>query len=285
MITWENLAHVLLDHGVGVVIVDGFEVLGFHFKPADVGVLLGPDGHVSHQVFHEDRIVVGTLGDVLFVGALQHGVELTGGAGLYELDEVFHPDGLIKADGEGDEATLIVSASLANGLAAGAKGGHGHFDGGDEVVLPFLPSVDFEDDAVVEEAFGSGDGSRFGAEVGEAEFDVGGVRSEAGEELSGQSSDGFDIDDLTVGVQGLDEAGHVGALVVMGQIDGEGDGRHSVLHLLIPISDLKRVAEVANADPIYRDVAMVTFVLGVFQGHGSERGARCPETKIPTAAR
>lgn len=165
------VAFVFFDHGPGVVVMDRFEVFGFDAIPSDRGMLIGFDSDVAHYIFYEDGVVVGGFGDKFFVWAFEDRVELSGSGGFDEVDEFFDPDGGGEAHGEGDDAALVVGAAFADGFGAGAERGDRDFDGDDEVgEVGFC--VDFENDAVVEQAWGGGDGGGFGAEVGEAEFEV-----------------------------------------------------------------------------------------------------------------
>jgi len=68
----------------------------------------------------------------------------------------------------------------------------------------------------------------------------------------------------------------VGAFVLMGQIDGEGDGGDGVLFCLIAISDTKGEAQVADADPVDGDAAVVVLVLRVGKGSHRKRGEKNP---------
>ena len=60
-----------LDHRPSIVIVDGLEVFSLHAEPRDARIGLGLLRDVADEVFDEDGIVVGGLGDEFFVRALQ----------------------------------------------------------------------------------------------------------------------------------------------------------------------------------------------------------------------
>lgn len=107
---------VLLDEGVGVVVVDRFEVLGLHAVPNDVGVPIGAFRHIANEVFDEDRVIVSAFGDSLFVGTFENAIEFAGGALFDELDEVFHPGRGACSHGKGDVAALVMGAAVADGL-------------------------------------------------------------------------------------------------------------------------------------------------------------------------
>ena len=85
---------LVLNQGVGVVVVDAFQVFGFDLIPSDALVLLQAADDVSDKVFHEDGVFVGGFGDVLFVGPLEKRVEAAAGRGFHNFDEASNPDGL-----------------------------------------------------------------------------------------------------------------------------------------------------------------------------------------------
>lgn len=64
-----------LDHGVGAVVMDAFEIFGFDPVPLDIGVGIAFHGHGANEVFDENWIIVGSLGDMFFVGPLKEGVD------------------------------------------------------------------------------------------------------------------------------------------------------------------------------------------------------------------
>ena len=64
------LRFVALNQGIGTVIVDGLEVLRFHHIRIDQCFGVHRSSHVAHDVLDEFWIVVGALGDVLFIGTL-----------------------------------------------------------------------------------------------------------------------------------------------------------------------------------------------------------------------
>ena len=64
-----------LDHGVGAVVMDAFEVFGFNLVPLDIGVGIAFYGDGANEVFDENGIIVGSLGDMLFVGPFEERVD------------------------------------------------------------------------------------------------------------------------------------------------------------------------------------------------------------------
>ena len=105
-----------LDQGVGVVVMDGLEVLRFDPVPGNVVLRVRARGDVADQVLDEDRVVVGAFGDGFFIGALEEAVKLRAGAGLDQANEVLDPDGALEPDGVSDLAPLVVGAGGGDGL-------------------------------------------------------------------------------------------------------------------------------------------------------------------------
>jgi hypothetical protein len=128
--------------------------------------------------------------------------------------------------------------------------------------------IDFEEDAVVEEALGAGDGGGFGAEVGEAEFEVGAAGFEAIEEFAGDGCGVGDGEFGAVGVEDLHEAAHVGAFVLVGEVDRHGDGGDGVLGAKFAVGDGEGELDAADADAVDGEAAVVEFGLGVGEAHG-----------------
>ena len=83
-------------------------------------------------------------------------------------------------------------------------------------------------------------------------------------------------------MQHFHKPAHVRALVLMGQIHGEGDHRHGVLLLLVTVADAQGITQAAHSYAIDRDLAVIAFVLSVFQS-GHEAGSWKAKTKSPTA--
>ena len=63
------------DHGVGAVVMDAFEVFGFDPVPLDIRVGIAFHGNGANEVFDENGIIVGSLGDMFFVGSFEEGVD------------------------------------------------------------------------------------------------------------------------------------------------------------------------------------------------------------------
>jgi len=63
------------DHGVGAVVMDAFEVFRFNPVPLDIGVGIAFHGDGANEVFDENWIIVGPLGDMFFVGSFEERVD------------------------------------------------------------------------------------------------------------------------------------------------------------------------------------------------------------------
>lgn len=98
------------------MVVDGFEVFGFDAVPGDIFFVICLFGDIANKVLDEDGVVVGALGDGLFVGAFENAVELAGGAFFDECNEVFDPDGGLGADSKRDVAPLVMGSTVADGF-------------------------------------------------------------------------------------------------------------------------------------------------------------------------
>src|SRR2546423_1711475 len=119
-------ALVPFDEGIRAVVVDGLEVLRLDHVSIDALVQVEHRGHVAHQVLDEFRMIVGALGHVLLVGALEQAVELARGLLLDDVDDLLDPHELVGAGGNGDVRALIVGATLGDALRAGAQARHRH---------------------------------------------------------------------------------------------------------------------------------------------------------------
>ena len=103
---------VAFDDGVGVVVVDGFEVFAADGIPADAVFVFHFTGKVADDVFDELGVVVGGFSDVFFVGAFEDGEDLGAGAAFDNVEEFFDPHGLAFAEADlgGHVAALVVGA-------------------------------------------------------------------------------------------------------------------------------------------------------------------------------
>jgi hypothetical protein len=142
-----------------------------------------------------------------------------------------------------------VGTAGADGLGAGAEGGDGHLDRDDKVRLVGI-CIHFKDHAVVEQAFRACGGCGLGAEVGEAELDVGFSAWSFFISSRGMAAMEATVSSVPCACRTSTKAAHVRAFVLVRQINGEGDGGDGVLHGLIAIADAQGEAQAADADPV-----------------------------------
>ena len=219
-----------LDIGIGIVIVDGFEILCFNGEPGDVGIKTQPGGHLPNDIFHEHGVVIGPLGHKLFVGSFQDGKDFGACTLFDQVDEVFHPDELPKPDMHSDNATLIMSARLTNLLGTWADGGNGNRDA--EVEILSLIARTTEPADILHETLGSAYGRPLFDEVGEFHLEVGGLGMEFLLHLIENLGECFHGDLSTVFVKNFHESAHMGSSEPMRKINVHVDVGYGVLESL-----------------------------------------------------
>lgn len=243
--------------------VDRLEVLGVDLVPGDAIVVVEADGEVADDVLDELGVVVGLLGDELFVGALEHGVDGRAGRGLEVRHHVLDPEcGLafagacLEADLGFDLAALVVGAVLADLLRARAEAGRRGGDAHHEVI--HVIGAALEGHLVVHQAGLLGDGRELLDEVGEAGLEVGFLGVEALADGAGEFGDAVGRDGFAgVVVEDLEEPAHVRALLVVGQGDVHVDGGDGGLLAAVGGAEADRINDVLDADAVDRDVALV----------------------------
>ena len=75
----------------------------------------------------------------------------------------------------------------------------------------------------------------------------------------------FDVDEPPVRVEHLDEAAHVRALEILGQIDQQADPRHGVLRLVCLVAHLDRVEQALHAHLVDAQLARIGLALAIGQ--------------------
>ena len=70
------------------MVVDRFKIFRFHRESHDARVLLQFERDVAHQIFNKFRVVVGALGDELFVAALEQAIQFARGGALGDISQV-----------------------------------------------------------------------------------------------------------------------------------------------------------------------------------------------------
>lgn len=118
---------------IGVVVVDGFQVFGFHPEPGDIGVGVKAYSNIADDILYEHGILICFLGDELFVRAFEKGINRCAGRFFHHPDQVLNPEKLPKGHFYGDQASLVVGSPITDFLRTRAKGGnrdrHSHHQG------------------------------------------------------------------------------------------------------------------------------------------------------------
>lgn len=146
--------------------MDAFEIFGFYAVPLDVGVGVAFEGNSTDEVLDKNRIIVGLFSHMFFVWPFEERKDFGAGTGFDQRNEILDPHGFAEGDLKSDEATLIMGATFADGLAAGAESGDGNCDSDFEAKI-FSVEGGVEVDLIIHEAWGGSDGSFFFYEVGE----------------------------------------------------------------------------------------------------------------------
>ena len=255
------------------MVVDALVVHSADLEPRDAGILLEEASGVADDVLDEDRIVVSLHGDVALVGALEDRIHWRGGGSLGNANQFLDPDelpvavGLLRADGQGHVAPLIVRSVITNLLGARAERGDGNNDAQQEVVGHTIGLRD-ERGAVFHR--GGEPADRRGAEnvIGKFDFDMRGLGVEAAFQFVKNLGNGPHRDLALMPAENFEEPAHVRPLEVMGQADGHGEARRGLLLLVLLIEDRDGERDVADADLINGDAAGVRSLLNVRQGCG-----------------
>ena len=206
---------MFLDHGVGVVVVDTFEVFRFDLPPRDAGIGNDLRGTIAHEVLDKNRIGVGALGHRFFIRALQHAIEFAAGRAFDEGNHLGQRQWMFGAQPEGDLHALIVRAAGADRLGAGAQGGDIGHHGGEKVVA-FSIGGRGKTSRVVDQAGCAGDGSFFLEKKRKLELEMGTLAVQPADECAQEVLDVLRVQDGTVGLQDLEKAAHVGAFEFLG---------------------------------------------------------------------
>ena len=265
MTTGSQLNGAGFDHRVGVVVVDGLEILRLHAEPFHGLVRLQTRRDISRQILDEDRLVVGTLGDGLLVHPFQTGVEFTACGGFGEVDQFRKSQSLIGLDGDGDHASLVVRTPFADRLGAGAQRRDGNLEAEENGVALLRGVAALHADLVIELAAHPRDGSRFLAENRELATDLRVLRLEPRCQILRQTHHRSPAERLGKIMQCLHEAAHVGAFQMGGQLHGHLEFRDRVHNRPILAKVSGGVAEFAHAHPVDHDLAVIRLALCIRQ--------------------
>ena len=253
------------------MVVDRLEVLRFDpVRPHPV-VAVELDGDVAHHVLDELRIVVGALGNVFLVRALEQAVQFAGGLRLDGLDQLLQPERPAQGDPDRDVRALVVGAVVRDALGAGAEAGDRDDHGGAQPRRAAVPAAG-QAHLVVEVALHAGDRRGLAHEEREGHLDAALVGAQAAGHLPQQLGEIVHGQDLLLAVQHVHEARHVRALDVRRQVHGHGQLRHRRLGRAAAVREADRVQDVLDADLVDRDRARVGAALLVVQAVGRRQG-------------
>jgi len=253
------------DHSVCAVIMDAFEILGFNAVPLDVGMGVALKGDGTDEILDENGIIVGLFGHVFFVGPLEERKDFGAGTRFDQCNEVLDPYGFAEGDLETNEAALIMGATLADGLTAGAESGDGNCDSDFEAEI-FSMEGGIEVDLIIHEAWGGSDGCLFFYKVGKVQFEVSGVGLKALLKGAKDGGNTFDMDQAAVLLEDFEEPTHVGSFELMGEVDCESDCCDGVLGGVGTVADNDGVAEAFDADFIDPEIPRIGGRLGIVKG-------------------
>ena len=247
--------------------MNAFEILGFNAVPLDVGMGVALKGNGTDEILDKNGIIVGLFGHVFFVGPFEERKDFGAGTGFDQRNEVLDPDGFAKSNLEPDEAALIMGATFADGLAAGAESGDGNCDSDFEAEI-FSMEGGIEVDLIIHEAWGGSDGGLFFYKVGKVQFEVSGVGLKA--LLKGAKNGGntFDMDQAAVLLEDFEKAAHMGSFELVGEVDCESDCCDGILGGVGTVADDDGVAETFDADLIDPEVPRIGGRLGIVKGVG-----------------
>ena len=222
--------------------MDRLEILHLHAIPEDILIRLATNGDIPHQVFDEDRILVGLFGDMFFIGTLQQAEKLGAGGLLGKTHHIFNPHRLFTANRECHMPTLVMRTSRTDRLGARAEGGHRH-DGGDNKIHLAVFEGRAEADGVIHQADRSAHGCFFTEKKRKFDFEMCATALEPPAHLLEDVADVFHMDHGTMFRENLDESTHVGAFEMMRQVDRELNGSDRALNRVLLVAHLQRVAQ------------------------------------------
>ena len=246
------------------MIVDRLEILALDHVGGDARLGVEPQRDVAHHVLDELRVVVGPFGHVFLIGPLEDAVQLARGLGLGDVDQFLDPHVLAQLRLDRDVRALVVRAALRDLLRARAQARDRNHDAHPQRGLAVAAFAD-QRRLVIHEALDAAHGRALGDEEREGHLDVPGVGVEARGHLHQHVAERVDRD-LALVVQDLDEARHVRALEIVGQVDVHVEGRDRVLVADGAVLDPHRVAQLLDPDAVDGDPARVGAALHVLDG-------------------
>ena len=244
--------------------MNGFKIFCLGAIPEDVGICIATEGHISNQIFDENRVRIRLFGHMLFIWTLEEAEELGASRFFAKTNHILDPHGLCAANGKSHVTTLVVGTVCADGLRARAKGGNRNGRGDNKIEDAFGKGR-AEDDIVIKEARGPADGSLFLQKKRKLNIQMSAVAFKSTGGLLKDVANVFHVHHRTVGTECLNEAAHVGPFEVVGKIDRQLDGGHGALGGMVLISNLHRIPQGFDPHSVDGQLPVVAFALGVFQ--------------------
>ena len=154
---------------------------------------------------------------------------------------------------------------VADRLGAGAKCGNRDHHRDDEIGVSIFLSLDLKPYLIVHHPLVSRHGSRLALEEGEQKLDMSTLSVESFEKRPGKSGHIVNRKTIPMRIENFHEATHMSAFVVMRKIYGQSHSCHS--SLLVPTLVFHHQWELQglHPNPIDRNLAVVVFVLGIFE--------------------
>src|SRR5210317_1008670 len=176
------------------------------------------------------------------------------------------------ADLNGHGTALVVSTAFTDFPRTGAKRGHGYRDAKHKIVI--LAEAADHIALVLHQTARSGRWCLLLDKIRKFQFEVGTTGLKMLFHITQHGVHAVDTDLAMILIEYLDEATHVGALEVVGQVNIHVDARNRLLLLFVLVHDDDRVADILNADLVDGDVAIVVALLHVRHAAGVAGGAR-----------
>ncbi len=159
---------------------------------------------------------------------------------------------------------LVVGTVYADGLRARAKGGNRN-GRGDNKIESALSQGRAEDNIVINQSKGSADWGFFLQKKRKLDIQMSAVTLQSAGGLLEDVSNVFYVHHRPVSAECLNEAAHVGAFEVVGEIHSQLDSGNGALGGMVLVSNLQRISQGFDPHSVNGQLPVVAFALGVFQ--------------------
>jgi hypothetical protein len=244
--------------------MNGLEILAGDDIRRDARVAFQVARDIAYQILDELRVVVGALGDVFFVRALEQSVQLAGRRSFGDRDQIVGLEMRGERGRDGHGRALVVGTVVRNFLRARAQAGHrhGHLHRKSDVVHAALGA---QTDVVIHQTLDVRHRRPLGDEIGKAQAQCAAFCVEPVQHQAHQAGQGCRAERRVVSLQYFQKARHVRAFDCAGKSDrhfnsGNGGDRHT-----IRCQNPNRVAQSADAHLVDGNRAMVRHGLDVGQ--------------------